>query len=248
MGILIGIFSAKGGVGKSILAVNLAASLADALKQSTALIDLNPGLGCTDLLLDLKSEKSWGDLKGVMGELTEEHINLAVSIHPTGLNLLTSPTSIAAGTNLDHQEIRSLLAVFRKKYDYVLLDTSTGLEAIANLVYSLVDFRLIVLTPDGPTLRATSRYLESKTQNKGRAGLVINQFTPAAAITPKEIKKYLKINILSVLPMDPASVWKNVSYGSPCVLQKRSKLGKSIRQLSIALLRISAGSNHADKD
>ena len=248
MGILIGIFSAKGGVGKSILAVNLGASLAGPLKQSSALIDLNPGLGCTDLLLDLKSERSWGDLKGVMDELTEEHINLAVSTHPTGLNLLTPPTSNAFGTNLDEQEIQSLLAFFRKKYDYVLLDTSTGLETAANLVYSLVDLRLIVLTPDAPTLRATSRYLESKTQKRGRAGLVINQFAPASAITPKEIKKYLKVNILSVLPMDPASVWKNVSYGAPCVLQKRSKLGKSIRQLSIALLRMSAGPDPADRD
>jgi len=62
MGTVIGIFSAKGGVGKTILATNLAVALGVGHHRKTVLIDLNQGLGTADLLLDLEPENSWQDL------------------------------------------------------------------------------------------------------------------------------------------------------------------------------------------
>ena len=88
--LVIGVFSAKGGVGKSLVASNLGAAFAGLHKLPTALIDLSPGLGNADLLLDVEPERTWADLLPVMEGLNARHLELAVTEHASGLRLLAA--------------------------------------------------------------------------------------------------------------------------------------------------------------
>lgn len=238
MGAVIGIFSAKGGVGKTLLATNLAAAFALGHRVKTALIDLNPGSGTADLLLDLQPERSWQDLKDVLGELTPQHLGLAVTTYQPGLDLLASPPQLSWQNPLNKTDLAALLDAFRQVYEVILVDTPTGGSDLALFALELVDLRLITLTPDGPALRTTSRYLESLPKNGPPTGLVISQHAQGAAITPTEIKDHLGKNLVGVLPIDSRGVWANISYGEPCVLRKSSKLGGAIRTLSSRLLKM----------
>jgi pilus assembly protein CpaE len=237
MGAVIGIFSAKGGVGKTLLATNLAAAFALGHQLHAALIDLSPGTGTADLLLDLEPERSWEDLREVVSELTPQHIQLAVTRYRPGLDLLASPPQVDWGKGLSKKDLTSLLEAFRKEYDLVVVDVPSGVSDQALTALEQVDLRLVLLTPDAPALRATSRYLESLPDNGSRTGLVINQQAQGSAVTPTEIKDHLGKSLVGVLPIDPQSVWANVSYGEPCVLRKTSKLGQAIRQFSGRLLK-----------
>ncbi len=236
MGTVIGIFSAKGGVGKTLLATNLGVAFGMGLRRRTAIIDLNSGIGTADLLLDLDPERSLFDLLSVINELTPQHIKLAVTEYRPGVDLLAAPPDMSWKGSLTKKDLSSLLDAVKEEYDLVILDTSsTGPETAAAL--SLADFRLVLLTPDAPSLRATSRFLDMIPEKDKITGLVINQQTPSAAIKPDEIKDHLGIPLFGVFPVDPASVWSNISYGEPCVLGRTSKLGKSIRQLSTRLIK-----------
>ncbi len=237
MGCIIGVFSAKGGVGKSLLVTNLGVALAAGHKRRVVVIDLNPGMGTADLLLDLEPERSWADLLPVMDELTSQHIHLAATEYRPGLDFLACPPKFMGDRILDQEGIEALLAAFWEEYELVLLDTPSGGGEMNRAAYVLSDVRLIVLTPDAPALRATGRYLKSIPEGEGVTALVINQHSPGAAIKPEEIADHLQKQLYAVLPMDPSGVWANVSYGQPCVLRKNSRLGKSIRQLSTKVLR-----------
>jgi hypothetical protein len=68
--------------------------------------------------------------------------------------------------------------------------------------------------------------------------LVISQHSQGSAVTPTEIKDHLGKTVVGVLPIDPKSVWANISYGEPCSLSKSSKLGQAIRALSARLLKM----------
>jgi|LGOV01.1.fsa_nt_gb pilus assembly protein CpaE len=238
MGYVIGIFSAKGGVGKSLLATNLAVAFGVGHHRRTVIVDLNPGLGTADLLLDLEPEHSWSDLVSVLNELSLQHLKLAVTEYRPGVDILACPPAMTWKQTLTRKNISSLLEVFREEYDLIVLDTSPGGGGVNEAAYSLADLRLITLTPDAPVLRATKRYLESSPEKEIATGLIINQHTSGAAVSPDEIKEYLGERLFAVLPMDPAGVWANISYGDPCVLRKTSKLGKSIRQLAVRLLKM----------
>lgn len=237
MGCVIGIFSAKGGVGKSLLVTNLGVALAAGHKQSVVVIDLNPGMGTADLLLDLDPERSWADLLPVMDELTSQHIRLAVAEYRPGLDFLACPPRQVGDHILDHEALKAFLTAFREEYELVLLDTPSGGGEMNRAAFVLSDIQLIVLTPDAPALRATSRYIKSMPEGERMTALVINQHSPGAAIKPEEIADHLQKQLYAVLPVDPSGVWANVSYGQPCVLRKSSRLGKSIQKLSTKLLR-----------
>jgi len=238
MGAVIGIFSAKGGVGKTLLATNLAASFALGHQVRTALIDLNPGTGTADLLLDLDPARSLADLQNVIEELTPQHLRLAVTPYLPGMDLLACPPHTSWDKSLKNNDLTSLLNAFRKEYGMVLLDVPACISYYAFSALNLVDLRLVILTPDAPALRATSRYLESLPGSSPPTGLVVNQLGSGAAVTPIEIKNYLEKSVVGVLPIDPQGVWANISYGEPCILQRSSKLGKSIRKLSAKLLNM----------
>ncbi len=238
MGTVIGIFSAKGGVGKTILAINLAVAVGVGHRRRTAIIDLNPGIGTSDLLLDLEPERSWADLLSVIDELSAKHLKLAVTEYRPGVDLLACPPSVTWKQALTKKNLASLLEVFRKEYDLIVLDTSSGGGGLTGAALSLADIRLVVLTPDAPCLRGTSRFLDVLPEKEKFIGLVINQQTVGAAVSPDEIKEHLGERLFGVLPVDQSGVWANISYGEPCVLRKTSKLGKSIRQLSARLIKM----------
>lgn len=237
MSCVIGIFSAKGGVGKSLIATNLGVAVGVGQKRSTALIDLSPGLGTADVLLDLEPERSWADLLPVMDELTDKHLRLAVTEYRPGMDLLACPPGLLEDERLGREDIASLLDVFREKYEVIFLDTASGWGSVNRAAYLFADLRLMVLTPDVPCLRSTRRYLNSIPEKEITVGLVINQYSPGAAVEPQEIAEHLDLKVFSVLPMDPNGVWSNVSYGQPCVLRKNSRLGKSFRRMAKKVLK-----------
>jgi len=238
MGAVIGIFSPKGGVGKTLLATNLAVAIGLGHRRKTILIDLNNGSGTADLLLDLDPDRSWLDLIPVIDELTQEHISLAITEYRPGLDILASPPGMVLSEVFTKDYLSILLDTMRNEYDLVVLDTPSGNDITARESLGLVDIRLLLLTPDIPALRSISRLLTGLPDQEIMTGLVINQHSPGAAINPDEIKSRLGAPIFGVLPMDPDGVWSNISYGEPCVLRKSSKLGRSIRHLSARLLRV----------
>ena len=242
MGVVVGVFSAKGGVGKSLVATNLASVFSAIHNISSALIDLNAGLGCADQLLDLEAERTWSDLLPVLDELTPQHLSLAITEHDTGLHLLACPENPEHHALLRPDSLEALLEVFRQEYSLVILDTPTGMGDLAETAFLQADIRLVLLTPDAPTLRATQRYTTALAGDDHPAGLVLNQYSRGAPITPQEIREFLDIPLLSVLPVDQTAVWANVSYGQPCALNRKRGLGRALRKLAQTTLKAARNS------
>lgn len=249
LSLVIAVFSAKGGVGKSLIAANLGVVFAAGHRLSTALIDLDAGSGAADLLLDVQPQRTWADLLPVMGELSPQHLALAITAHVSGLDLLACPerpdtfaefTPRNEGVEgaLTRPFLEALLSAFRQAYALVVLDLPPGMNAIAAAAFSLADIRLMVLTPDAIALRATRRLLASLPEDEKPLGLVLNQYSRGAAVTPNEIESHLGRKLYAILPVDPAAVWTNVSYGQPCVLKQKRGLGRALRELSKTSLTV----------
>ena len=246
MGIVLGVFSAKGGVGKSLVASNLGAVLAGGHQLPTALIDLNAGLGSADLLLDLEPERSWSDLLPVVDELTQQHLNLAITKHKSGLHLLACPEFPDDQVKITRDSLEALLGAFRQEYAVTLLDVPTGMGVINVSAFHLVDIALVLITPDAPALRATQSYLNSLSKHEKPLGLILNQYGRGAPVSPKEIEAHFERRLYAILPVDQSAVWANVSYGQPCALRQRRGLGRALRNLSKTVLKIAKRSRHWD--
>jgi len=235
---VIGILSAKGGVGASLVATNLGCALAG--NGQTLLLDLNPGSGADDLLLNLSPQRSWADLLPVVKEISPKHLQLIIAEHPTGLNFMRTPEAWLK--DVDWLAVVQLLGYLAEENEWLLLDMPTGMPAVTQKIFSMMDIALVVTTADPPALLAAGRLIKSLPPGlRNQSGLVVNQITRRHPASPVEIAGSLEIPLLAALQPDPRAVGYQVSFGNPCVSDKRSSFGRGVVLLAARLRKAVEG-------
>ncbi len=232
---IISVLGAKGGCGASLVATNLGVFLAG--QDDTLLVDLSPGVGCDDLLLDLAPVRSWVDLLPVATELNDRHLEITSVRHGSGLHLLQAPQGRL--NEFDAGTFHSLLLALAEKFAWLLLDLPSGMGEITRVSLSISDVVLLVSTADPPALRAAQRLSGALLEGlKVKMGLVLNQITRRHPAKPQQVADSLAIPLLAALPPDPRGVGYQVNFGRPCALDGRSSLGRAINGLGRRLLAV----------
>ena len=235
---VVSILSAKGGCGASLIASNLAVVLAR--REDTLLVDLHPGLGYNDILLDVLGERSWADLLPVADELRPHHLELAQAVHSSGLKVLCAPADPTLPA--DEARLGRLLLALGDLNTWLVLDPPSGLGAVSQIALDLSDAVLLVTTADPASLRAVRRLYQSlpiKTQPK--VGLVLSQIGGRHPADPVVIAGSIGATLLTTLPPDSRAVGYQVNFGQVCALDNRSAFGRAIVRMAGKLIR-AAGS------
>jgi len=223
------LLGAKGGVGSSIVATNLALAL-NAM-STTLLIDLDLRAPSADLLLDVTADRSWTDLLPVAGELTERHLELASAALAQGLKLLAAPVERPSGEALER--FPRLLRDLARHFTWIILDLGGPLERTATLGLSATDLLLLVMTPDPPALRGARRLSESlPVRFQGRTGLVINQHSRFHPVNPGAMSRSLAWPLMGVLPRESRLVAEQVNFGQPVMMGQASPFSREIDRLA----------------
>lgn len=164
---------AKGGVGKTLIAVNLALQLCRA-GHRTLLVDLDPGLGNVDVHLRLHSLLNLEDV--AEGACSAEQ---ALVEGPGGLRVLcgrSGSTALASGDTAFLQRVLAVVDEVGRDFDVVVADTGAGIGPCVLAVAERADLVLAVTTPDPASL--TDTYAQCKLlHHRGRRlpRLVVNR-------------------------------------------------------------------------
>jgi len=163
---VISVTSGKGGVGKSSVVVNLAASLA-ASGQRVLIIDSNPGMG--DICLRLGKEAPYRLSQVLNGEIPMEETVVDVG---GGISVLPAGMDMQQYTSLSPRERLSLLqGMLRLEdgYDYFLIDTGAGISANVTSFAAMAREIMLVVTPEPTSI--TDAYALVKTLSGRDSGL-----------------------------------------------------------------------------
>ena len=91
-GIVISLFGAKGGIGKTTLATNLAVAFAQLRRDSVALMDIDTRFGDVAIVLDLQPEKNISDAIADIDEIDRTNIKSYLTPHSSGISVLAAPS------------------------------------------------------------------------------------------------------------------------------------------------------------
>lgn len=254
-GQVITLLSARGGVGKSLLACNLAASLALKTRLQVAVVDLDLEFGVLQSLLGVRAAATWLDVCRVEEPLTPGHIERALTRGGVpGLGLLAAPPYPHQAAEVDGEGraepgrnyVAEALEALRRAHDYVVVDTGRGFREGVLAALDLSDRILVVTVPEIPALQNTARLLEILVGRLGyprdRVDLVLNMTGVAEAPTREEIEHSLRYPVAHELPWDPASASWASNAGQLLVTRRaRVPLSEAIATLAHRLMAGAAG-------
>ncbi|WP_026545631.1 AAA family ATPase [Arthrobacter sp. 35/47] len=126
-GMVIGVFSPKGGVGKTTIATNLAVGLGKLAPMGVVLVDLDLQFG--DVASNLYLTPEYSVLDAVSGSASEDTMVLKAFLtpHPSGIYALCAPSNPADADSISADQLAVLIQQLTSEFPYVVIDTGPGL-------------------------------------------------------------------------------------------------------------------------
>jgi pilus assembly protein CpaE len=230
--------SNKGGVGKSVLAVNVACALALKHPDDVLLVDASLQLGACAFMLDLKPATSIVDAIHERERLDKTLLRHLSIKHESGLRLLAAPTDALDGAQVDDEAIGRVISLARRSFKYVIVDTFPLIDSVLMTVLDLADLAFVVVQGTAPSVAGIARVLpvlEGLGLGASRQRLVLNYNYRSflGNLKPADIASRLQRDFDYVVPYDER-VLVSMNTGSPQILHARRwhRFGRAINQIA----------------
>lgn len=230
--------AAKGGVGKTTVAVNVGVTLAQRCPDETVLVDFYGQYGDAALVLNLSPRRNIVDLATEADNLDEELIETHLARHETGLRVLAG----CAEPDLSHEGITpdfaaNLLSLLRKRYRFIIFDLPPQLTpATLHIISRCQHFLVIVNFFELTTLRDTIALLKNVAGtyiDKQRIKVIGNRVLPKNEYMMDELEEAASQPIAHQIPDGGDIVLAAVNTGEPFVISApRTPVSASIRALA----------------
>jgi pilus assembly protein CpaE len=217
---LIVVFSPKGGVGTTTVAVNLALAIAAREPDQVALVDLAPVTGSVGSHLNVHPRMNVADLgrdQLAIGDLEA----IKTYLEPHGhLLVMTGSTGPAVASRIGADNVGPIIETVLLAVPTVVVDAGNHLDPRALAMMELADNLVVVVAPELPGLQAVHgmlEYLHDTSSNAPDATVVLNEVFGHPMVTPADIESALGRRIAVRIPHDAALFQRAVNEGTPVV-------------------------------
>ncbi|MET0772038.1 MAG: response regulator [Candidatus Limnocylindrales bacterium] len=240
-GRVITLFSPKGGVGRTTLAVNLAVAIAADQGRSVALMDASFQFGDVGVLLNLNPRnKSIVDVLGEGGS-EPEHVDSALISHSTGIRVLLAPPSPEMAELVTTEHIRRVVDRLRMTHDVVIVDTAPVFQDSTLALLDMSDTVLGVLTLEITNIKNIRLFLEVADQlgyGSDKVRLVLNRSDSAYGIRIADVENSIGRKVDHTIISDGRTVVYALNRGVPFMWSNKQA---QVSQDILAIARAVAG-------
>jgi pilus assembly protein CpaE len=222
-GNLLAVYSAKGGVGCTMLATNIAMGL-NTKETPTVLVDGALQFGDVAVSLNLQAKNSIVDLSMRSEEMDLEFVDEVLLRHESGLRVLAAPPRPEMADEVHAEQVRNVLQFLKRNYAYVVVDTSSTMDDVTLAILDIADLLIAVATPEIPAIkdaRLLFDLLGVLEFPRERILFVINKMDKKSGITTAAIADNLNIPIDGEVPLDERAVSISVNRGIPLLMGDR---------------------------
>ena len=234
-GLIIVVYSPKGGVGCTMIATNLALAF-ESIDSRTLLVDGSLQFGDVAVTLNEPGKNNILDLTQRVDELDLEFVHEVVSHHSsTNLHILACPPRPELADSVNGEEFSKVLEYLRQFYAFIVVDTASYLSEPVQAALESADQIVLVTTQDIPAIKSCNLFLSlaSAGDIRDRILFVMNRFDKRLKITPEKVGESLKQPIVATIPFEEKIVPHSINRGVPFVLENKTlPISKSIISLA----------------
>jgi pilus assembly protein CpaE len=240
VGTTIVLYGARGGLGVTTTAVNLAVQLAAVSSGSVALADLDLQRGDVSTFLNLSHLESIASIASSPGEVDEIFLHGTLTRHASGISVLPAPQQIEEADTVGHDEVKLALNLLRSQFRYTVVDTPRTITGSTLAAFEVADHILLITDLSIPSVRASRRFLDLLERfhvGSDRLDLVITELV-RGPVELKDVTRSLGKQPIAMLPRDDAAASQAMNSGSPLNGGRPAGLALAVQTLAAKLAGI----------
>jgi len=238
VGRVVTVFSPKGGVGKTTLAVNLALALTEGGARKVCLVDLDLAFGDVAITLQLFPARTIADAVHLESGLDFGVLEPLLTSYQDRLHALVAPVQPDAKDGIPASLVGRILKILKLQFDHVVVDTSPAFDEYVLQAFDETDDLLLVTTLDVPTLKNVKVAVETLDLlnfPRPRRHLVLNRADDKVGLTPDKVESTLGMSIAAAIPTS-SQVAHATNSGEPIIsAQPRHNVSQAINALARSL-------------
>ncbi len=214
---IIAVYSNKGGIGKTTVAVNLAAEIARTTGDKTALVDLNLQLGDVSTFLNLNPTF---DVSYVINNLMDKKEDALIKAFEqyksTNLYVLSDPNYIEQSECITPQKIEKLFSALKKVFPFIVVDLSSNIDENSLKILDISDLILFTTIVNIPAIRNAQRCLnlfKSRRYPQDKVKVVLNRYMENDEIKLEDIETTLGEKVYWKIPNNYFSIMEAINKG-----------------------------------
>jgi pilus assembly protein CpaE len=239
-GKIVCVFSPKGGVGRTTVAVNLAIALRTLTGRRVALADCNLPFGDVGIAMNLVAKKTMADLLPNTSELSPEVMSSVLSVHESGVRVLLAPTRPELAELFQPDQLKHILEALRSEHDYVVVDTWTSFHEVILAVFDLSNEIVLLTTLDMPAVKNIRMFLEvceALKYPKDHVLLVLNRSDSTGGLRVEDIEESIQHKVAANIISAGGLVTSAINRGVPFLMSDPdAPISKDITNLARLVL------------
>lgn len=233
---LIVVFSPKGGVGKTTVAVNLASALHRLTEQSVVLVDGDVEGSDVAVTLALNPKLTMTDYAEALQIDQRVALDPYLAPHLSGLKVLAAPRSPEQAEKIGPAVMKTVVTMAKQQGEFVVADTSPSYSEPVLTLLDEADTILLLLTPDLIALhsvRGAATVMKQLQYPRDKIKVVVNRSSVDLGLRVQQVEEVLGMPVFARIPDDPRAVLSAVNHGIPCVVEApKAPVSRAVMELA----------------
>ena len=228
------VFGAKGGAGKTTLAVNIAAGIAHETKRRVALMDLNLQFGDVASYMNIQPRRTIAEFVQERNQWDTQLLNSYLIPRNSGVKILAAPLRPEDAGLVAPEQIEKIITILRASFDYIIIDSPPYISDTLLTALDTSNQIILAMSMDLPAVKNVklSLNLLDALHHSGKTKLVINRGAKQFGVDIQDVEKTIDFLAAEEVPSEGNTVVNAANKGVPFVLSHpQTPVSKAVQRV-----------------